>query len=74
MATRIAAPRGAMRKAPQQARSRATIDAILDAAAHILGEPIPMCINSVPDYRHDPERIDPAWPDWTQVKAFENYS
>jgi AcrR family transcriptional regulator len=27
-----------MRKAPQQARSRATIDAILDAAAHILGE------------------------------------
>jgi AcrR family transcriptional regulator len=38
LATRIAAPRGAMRKAPQQARSRATIDAILDAAAHILGE------------------------------------
>jgi AcrR family transcriptional regulator len=27
-----------MRKEPQQARSRATIDAILDAAAHILGE------------------------------------
>jgi AcrR family transcriptional regulator len=27
-----------MRKRPQQARSRATIDAILDAAAHILGE------------------------------------
>ncbi|RKP46165.1 TetR/AcrR family transcriptional regulator [Pararobbsia silviterrae] len=27
-----------MRKAPKQARSRATIDAILDAAAHILGE------------------------------------
>jgi AcrR family transcriptional regulator len=27
-----------MRKAPRQARSRATIEAILDAAAHILGE------------------------------------
>jgi AcrR family transcriptional regulator len=27
-----------MRKAPRQARSRATIDAMLDAAAHILGE------------------------------------
>lgn len=27
-----------MRKAPRQARSRATIDAVLDAAAHILGE------------------------------------
>jgi AcrR family transcriptional regulator len=27
-----------MRKAPQQARSRVTTDAILDAAAHILGE------------------------------------
>ncbi len=27
-----------MRKAPRQARSRATTDAILDAAAHILGE------------------------------------
>ncbi|WP_052007286.1 TetR/AcrR family transcriptional regulator [Burkholderia paludis] len=27
-----------MRKAPQQARSRATTDALLDAAAHILGE------------------------------------
>ncbi len=38
MATRITQPSGAMRKRPQQARSRATIDAILDAAAHILGE------------------------------------
>jgi AcrR family transcriptional regulator len=38
MATRITRPSGAMRKAPKQARSRATIDAILDAAAHILGE------------------------------------
>lgn len=38
MATRITLPSGAMRKEPRQARSRATIDAILDAAAHILGE------------------------------------
>ncbi|MCP3707743.1 TetR/AcrR family transcriptional regulator [Paraburkholderia sp. CNPSo 3274] len=38
MATRITRTSGAMRKAPKQARSRATIDAILDAAAHILGE------------------------------------
>jgi AcrR family transcriptional regulator len=38
LATRITRPSGAMRKRPQQARSRATIDAILDAAAHILGE------------------------------------
>jgi len=38
LATRITQPSGAMRKRPQQARSRATIDAILDAAAHILGE------------------------------------
>lgn len=38
MATRIAAPTSKMRKAPQQARSRATTEAILDAAAHILGE------------------------------------
>ena len=38
LATRITQPSGAMRKRPQQARSRATTDAILDAAAHILGE------------------------------------
>lgn len=38
MATRIPLPSGAMRKEPRQARSRATTDAILDAAAHILGE------------------------------------
>ncbi|RAR56375.1 TetR family transcriptional regulator [Paraburkholderia unamae] len=38
MATRIPRPTGAMRKAPKQARSKATTDAILDAAAHILGE------------------------------------
>lgn len=38
MATRIAQPPTTMRKEPRQARSRATTDAILDAAAHILGE------------------------------------
>jgi AcrR family transcriptional regulator len=38
LATRIAASSSTMRKAPQQARSRVTADAILDAAAHILGE------------------------------------
>jgi AcrR family transcriptional regulator len=38
LATRIAASSSTMRKAPQQARSRVTMDAILDAAAHILGE------------------------------------
>ncbi len=38
MATRIPAPVSTMRKEPRQARSRATIDAILDAAARILGE------------------------------------
>jgi AcrR family transcriptional regulator len=38
MATRIPRASGAMRKAPQQARSRATTDALLDAAARILGE------------------------------------
>ena len=38
MPTRIAAPASAMRKEPRQARSRATTAAILDAAAHILGE------------------------------------
>jgi len=38
LATRIASSSGTMRKAPRQARSRATIDAMLDAAAHILGD------------------------------------
>ena len=38
MGTRITKPSTAMRKAPRQARSRATIEAILDAAARILGE------------------------------------
>lgn len=38
MATRIPARSSAMRKRPQQARSRATTEAILQAAAHILGE------------------------------------
>jgi AcrR family transcriptional regulator len=38
LATRIAASSSTMRKAPQQARSKVTADAILDAAAHILGE------------------------------------
>jgi AcrR family transcriptional regulator len=38
LATRISQPPSAMRKTPLQARSRVTIDAILDAAAHILGE------------------------------------
>jgi AcrR family transcriptional regulator len=38
LATRIPARASAMRKNPQQARSKATIDAIVDAAAHILGE------------------------------------
>lgn len=38
MATRIPASASTMRKDPRQSRSRATIDAILDAAAHILGE------------------------------------
>jgi AcrR family transcriptional regulator len=38
LATRIAGPPSAMRKEPRQARSRATTAAILDAAAHILGE------------------------------------
>lgn len=38
MATRIPAQASAMRKDPRQARARATIDAILDAAARILGE------------------------------------
>ena len=38
MATRIPSAAGAMRKRPRQARSRATTAAILEAAAHILGE------------------------------------
>jgi AcrR family transcriptional regulator len=38
LATRIPPPVSTMRKEPRQARSRATTDAILDAAAHILGE------------------------------------
>jgi len=38
LATRIASPISTMRKEPRQARSRATTGAILDAAAHILGE------------------------------------
>jgi AcrR family transcriptional regulator len=37
MATRISQRSSGMRKQPRQARSRATIDAILQAAAHILG-------------------------------------
>lgn len=36
MATRIPAQRRTMRKAPQQQRSRATVDAIVEAAARIL--------------------------------------
>jgi AcrR family transcriptional regulator len=38
LTTRIPAPTHIMRKEPRQARSRATTRAILDAAAHILGE------------------------------------
>lgn len=38
MATRIPAPTNLMRKTPRQARARATTEAILDAAARILGE------------------------------------
>jgi len=38
LATRFPPQASTMRKDPRQARSRATIDAILDAAAHILGE------------------------------------
>ncbi|HTV94383.1 MAG TPA: TetR/AcrR family transcriptional regulator [Steroidobacteraceae bacterium] len=38
MATRIRSRSSMMRKQPQQARSRATIDAVLEAAAHILGQ------------------------------------
>lgn len=38
MTTRIARRQSTPRKEPRQGRSRATLDAILDAAAHILGE------------------------------------
>jgi AcrR family transcriptional regulator len=38
LATRIPEAASKMRKEPRQARSRATTEAILDAAAHILGE------------------------------------
>jgi AcrR family transcriptional regulator len=38
MATRISSRVSMMRKQPRQARSLATIDAILEAAAHILGQ------------------------------------
>jgi AcrR family transcriptional regulator len=38
LATRIVLLTTKMRKEPQQSRSRATTDAILDAAAHILGD------------------------------------
>jgi AcrR family transcriptional regulator len=38
LATRIRSPSSMMRKQPQQARSEATIDAVLQAAAHILGQ------------------------------------
>lgn len=38
MSTRIARPSPAMRKAPKQARSRATVDTILEAGARILGD------------------------------------
>jgi AcrR family transcriptional regulator len=37
LATRIPARSGAMRKEPQQQRAQVTIEALLDAAAHILG-------------------------------------
>jgi AcrR family transcriptional regulator len=38
LTTRIASASSLMRKEPRQARARATTEAILDAAAHILGE------------------------------------
>ncbi|WP_323121361.1 TetR/AcrR family transcriptional regulator [Burkholderia alba] len=38
MSTRIPAPKTAMRKAPRQARSRATVEAITVAGARVLGE------------------------------------
>jgi AcrR family transcriptional regulator len=37
MSTRVPGPRAAMRKEPRQARSRATVEAIVQAGAHILG-------------------------------------
>lgn len=37
MSTRIAGTPGTMRKAPKQARSRATVDAIVEAGAQVLG-------------------------------------
>ena len=37
MATRISAPHGKMRKEPRQERSRETVEAIVQASAHILG-------------------------------------
>ena len=36
MSTRIAKPRSRMRKQPRQARSRATVEAIIEAGAHVL--------------------------------------
>jgi AcrR family transcriptional regulator len=38
MSTRIAKPRSRMRKQPRQARSRATVEAIIEAGAHVLSE------------------------------------
>lgn len=38
LSTRIAIPPTGMRKAPRQARSRATVDAVLEAAARILSD------------------------------------
>ncbi|WP_226382889.1 TetR/AcrR family transcriptional regulator [Burkholderia mayonis] len=38
LATRISRPADAMRREPRQKRSRVTIDSILDATAHVLGE------------------------------------
>src|SRR5216110_1553486 len=37
LSTRISAPRGKMRKDPRQERSRDTVEAIVQASAHILG-------------------------------------
>jgi AcrR family transcriptional regulator len=51
MSTRIAAPKSDMRKAPRQARSRATVEAIVEAAARILsaGGPAGFSTNHVAD-------------------------
>jgi AcrR family transcriptional regulator len=38
MSTRIPKPRANMRKEPRQARSRATVEAIIQAGAHVLGD------------------------------------